>query len=65
MVCVFRAKMSFANRHIVSHLGELHASKDETGDFSLMCHGKVIRAHSFVLCMGWVISSYIGQEEDS
>ena len=57
MVCVFRAKMSFATRHIVSHLGELHASKDETGDFSLMCHGKVIRAHSFVLCMGWVLLS--------
>ena len=48
----FRAKMSFATKHISSHLREVHASKDNTGDFSLVCHGEIIRAHSFVLCMG-------------
>ena len=44
--------MSFATKHISSHLREVHASKDNTGDFSLVCHGEIIRAHSFVLCMG-------------
>ena len=47
--------MSFANTHITSHLGELHSSKEETGDFTLTCQGKDIKAHSFILSIGSVL----------
>ena len=50
---LFGSRMSFATKHIVSHLGELHRSRDETGDFSLTCQGEVIKAHSLILGMGW------------
>ena len=46
--------MSFATSHLASCAGELHKSKDDTGDFSLTCQGKVIKAHSFILSMGSV-----------
>jgi len=44
--------MSFATTHAVSLLGELHKSRDETGDFTLTCQGDVIKAHSLILSMG-------------
>ena len=44
--------MSFASNHITSHLGKLHKSKEDTGDFSLTCQGEVIKAHSWILGMG-------------
>ena len=47
--------MSFATSHLASCAGELHKSKDDTGDFSLTCQGKVIKAHSFILSMGSVL----------
>ena len=43
--------MSFATTHIASHLGELYKSKEETGDFTLTCQGKVIKAHALILSM--------------
>ena len=43
--------MSFATSLIVSHLDELHKSKEDTGDFTLTCEGKVIKAHSWILSM--------------
>ena len=43
--------MSFAISHIVKHLGELYKSREETGDFTLNCEGKAIKAHSFILSM--------------
>ena len=48
-------RMSFANSHLASCVGELHKNKDATGDFSLTCQGKVIKAHSFILSMGSVL----------
>ena len=47
--------MSFATSHLASCAVELHKSKDDTGDFSLTCQGKVIKAHSFILSMGSVL----------
>ena len=47
--------MSFANTHIATHLSELHKSKEETGDFTLTCQGKDIKAHSFILSIGSVL----------
>ena len=44
--------MSFAATDVVSHLGELHKSKDETGDFTITCQGEVIQAHSWILGIG-------------
>lgn len=46
--------MSFATSHLTSRMSELHKSKNETGDFTLTCQGKVIKAHSFILGMGLV-----------
>ena len=43
--------MSFAKSHIASHLGALHKSKAETGDFELRCRGMVVKAHSYILSM--------------
>ena len=47
--------MSFATSHLTSCVGELYKSKNDTGDFSLSCQGKVIKAHSFILGMGLVL----------
>ena len=48
--------MSFATSHLASCVGELHKSKDDTGDFSLTCQGgEVIKAHSFILSIGSVL----------
>ena len=44
-------RMTFALSRLGSHLGELHKTRDETGDFELRCQGKVIKAHSFILSM--------------
>jgi len=44
--------MSFATSHLATCAGELYKSKDATGDFTLTCQGKVIKAHSFILSMG-------------
>ena len=43
--------MSFAISHIVKHLGKLYKSREETGDFTLTCEGKAIKAHSWILSM--------------
>ena len=43
--------MSFATSLIVSHLDKLHKSKEETGDFTLYCEDRVIKAHSWILSM--------------
>ena len=47
----FLYRMSFAVSHITSHLGALHKSKEETGDFELRCQGRVVKAHSYILSM--------------
>ena len=47
--------MSFATSHLATCAGELYKSKDATGDFTLTCQGKVIKAHSFILSMGLVL----------
>ena len=44
-------RMTFALSRLGSHLGELHKTRDETGDFELRCQGKVIKAHSLILSM--------------
>merc|ERR1719348_454625 len=44
--------MSFANCHLAMCVGELHKMKEETGDFTLTCQGKVIKAHSYILSVG-------------
>ena len=43
--------MSFAASHLVEHLGEVYKSREDTGDFTLACEGKVIKAHSWILSM--------------
>ena len=48
--------MSFATTHIASHLGKLYQSKEDTGDFTLTCEDKVIKAHSLILSMRSVIT---------
>ena len=54
---IFGTRMRFATNDVVSHLGELHKSKEDTGDFTLTCKDKVIKAHSWVLGMGSVSCS--------
>ena len=49
--------MSFAINDVASHLFELHKNKEESGDFTLTCHGEAIKAHSWILAMGSVSSS--------
>ena len=46
--------MSFANSHLASCVGEWHKGKEDTGDFTLTCEGKDIKAHSLILIMGSV-----------
>ena len=53
-ICHFY-RMTFATSHLASSAGELHKSRDNTGDFTLTCQGKVIKAHSFILSMGLVL----------
>ena len=49
-------RMSFANSHLASCVGELHKNKDDTSNFSLTCQGgEVIKAHSFILSIGSVL----------
>ena len=48
-------RMSFATSHIASHLEALHKTKEETGDFELNCQGKVVKAHSFILSMRYIL----------
>ena len=49
---IFGSRMSFATTDVVSHLVELHANKEDTGDFTLTCEDQVIKAHSWILGMG-------------
>ena len=49
------ASMNFAVSHVASCLGELHKSRDSTSDYTINCQVQVIKAHSFVLSMGWVL----------
>ena len=51
--------MSFATTAAVLHLGKLHKSRDETGDFTLTCQGEVIKAHSLILGMGSVLKQML------
>ena len=53
--------MSFAISHIVEHLGELYKSREETGDFTLNCEGKAIKAHSLILSMRLVFQYMRGE----
>ena len=47
--------MSFASSHLASCVEELHKGKEDTGDFTLTCEGKDIKAHSLILSMGSVL----------
>ena len=53
--------MSFANCHLAMCVGELHKMKEETGDFTLTCQGKDIKAHSLILSTGSVLDSMDGE----
>ena len=41
--------MSFATTNLASCVADLHKSKEDTGDFTLTCQGKVIKAHALIL----------------
>lgn len=39
------------NCHWASQLRKLHESREDDADFTFICEGEVIKAHSFILSM--------------
>ena len=56
-LCRFR--MSFARSHLMAQSAALQKEREEgDGDYTLTCQGKVLKAHSFILGMRWLLLSF-------